>query len=299
MVKATQGVHAAVAELNDDEEDCDFVLLLTRPVSLRSWANMATEPEEITLSDKGPLFLEVGTEVKVDAPVVTPEDALKGIQFEVSPPLPAGLSLNEDGSITGTPTEPVAQGAYTITASNRAGAVSASITMRVRFPDLTSAHARSFEDRDATYADTNIFCRIAEGSLPSHKVYEDEHCIAFLDINPASKGHTLITPKKLYQSLDVVPPEVLVAIMTALPKLALAVCDAVGAKDYQINSYNGSLAGQTVFNTHFYIIPRLEGDGMAAHAWTPLPTPPTEELEELAEAITGLVHHGRHQGALE
>ena len=153
-----------------------------------------------------------------------------------------------------------------------------------RLPDLTEAHARTFEERDANTEESNIFCKIARGEIPGAIVYQDDNMIAFMDVNPAAKGHVLVCPIKLYQSLDVVPVELLTTMMTMLPKLAIAACRAVGAKDYNVLSNNGTAAGQTVFQTHFHIIPRMEGDNITV-PWKPLTTSP-EELADLADKIS-------------
>jgi diadenosine tetraphosphate (Ap4A) HIT family hydrolase len=245
-------------------------------------------PTSISLGVEGPQYLLVDQAADIPAPAISPDKDdhgrfVKNLSFQVEPALPAGLSLNaEDGSISGTPQAETEQADYTITATNRAGSVSAAFPIRVRLADLESAHARSFEERNANYPDTNIFCKIAAGEIPCHKVFEDDHVVAFMDINPAAKGHIVVTCKDLYQSLDVVPAYVLSAMTAVLPKLAVRACEAVGAKDYQIVSNNGSAAGQTIFNSHFHIIPRLENDGLPEISGG---SAPSEELAALAEKI--------------
>ena len=78
----------------------------------------------------------------------------------------------------------------------------------------------------------HLFERIAAGEIPSYKVYEDETIFAFLDINPASRGHTLIVPKKRWQFVHELPDDVAASIGRALPRIAGAVIDAVGAVDF-------------------------------------------------------------------
>jgi len=248
-------------------------------------SQLATEPEEMTLSDGASnLVLDIGDEMSVDAPTVTPAEALEGLEFEVLPVLPTGLTLASDGRIFGTPEDASDLTEYTITASNRAGSVSCKFKITVRLPDLSEAHARTFEERDANTEESNIFCKIARGEIPGAIVYQDDNMIAFMDVNPAAKGHVLLCPVKLYQSLDVVPVELLTSMMTMLPQLAIAACHAVGAKDYNVLSNNGTAAGQTVFQTHFHIIPRMEGDSITV-PWKPLTTSP-EELADLADKIS-------------
>jgi len=263
--------------------------MLVKAVSMfEQMSQMATEPEAITLSDGAEsLTLFVGESVTVGAPSVTPEESLEGLQFEVSPALPTGLKLTEHGGISGTPEEASDETVYVLKASNRAGEVEVKFTISIKLPDLTSAHARTFESRDANTFESNVFCQIAAGNIPSHTVYQDDELIAFMDLNPLSKGHVLLSPKKLYQSLDVVPVPVLTHMMTILPKLAIAVCNAVGAKDYQVLSNNGTAAGQTVFQTHFHIIPRSEGcDHSDFKTTTEMPA---EALAGLAEEISAFL----------
>ncbi len=104
-------------------------------------------------------------------------------------------------------------------------------------------------------ADT-IFKRIISGEIPCHKVYEDEHVLAFLDINPISRGHTLVIPKEPAETLDQLSDEASAAIGRVLPRLCRAVVQATGTKAYNILQNNGSGAHQAVFHVHFHIIPK-------------------------------------------
>lgn len=261
------------------------VLEAVKPTSIA----LATDFLDLKVLDEGDAPLEGPT---MAGPTVGPEAddhgrPLKGITFKISGDLPDGLIFNpEDGSISGAPTTPLEEETtFTITAENAAGEVSSDVKIRCRLKDLSSAHARTYEERNANYADSNIFCKIARGEIPCRKVYEDDLIIAFLDIAPAAKGHTVVTTKQLYQSLDVVPPHILAAIMAVLPKLAIKVCDAVGAKDYNILSNNGSVAGQTIFNTHIHIIPRTEGDALNLSWGGAQVEVDPEEMDKLALAV--------------
>ena len=111
-------------------------------------------------------------------------------------------------------------------------------------------------------ADT-IFAKIIAGSIPCHKVYEDEHVLAFLDINPISKGHTLVIPKEPAETIDQLSDESAAAIGRVLPRLSRAVLKATGAYAYNILQNNQALAHQAVMHVHFHIIPKYEdGTGL-------------------------------------
>ena len=103
---------------------------------------------------------------------------------------------------------------------------------------------------------TTIFDKILDGELPCHKVYEDEHVLAFLDIAPLSEGHTLVIPKERKAFLHELSDEQAAAIGRVLPRLARAVMNATGATAYNILQNNGTAAHQAVFHVHFHIIPR-------------------------------------------
>ena len=107
-----------------------------------------------------------------------------------------------------------------------------------------------------------IFCSIVKGEIPSAKVYEDEHCYAFLDIGPLSWGHTLVIPKKHCEHITEMPPEELAAVSRAIPKLAAAVIKATNAEGLNVLQNNGAVAGQAVAHLHVHLIPRHAGDGL-------------------------------------
>jgi histidine triad (HIT) family protein len=107
-----------------------------------------------------------------------------------------------------------------------------------------------------------IFDKILSGEIPSHKVYEDDHVLAFLDIGPLSDGHTLVIPKERKARLDQLSDESAAAIGRVLPRLCRAVMRATGATDYNILQNNGSAAHQVVMHVHFHIIPKLGREGL-------------------------------------
>lgn len=105
-----------------------------------------------------------------------------------------------------------------------------------------------------------IFSKILRDEIPCHRVYEDEHVLAFLDINPISRGHTLVIPREPAATLDQLSPESAAAIGRVLPRIARAVLASVGAKDFNVLQNNGAAAHQAVFHVHFHIIP-MHADG--------------------------------------
>jgi histidine triad (HIT) family protein len=108
-----------------------------------------------------------------------------------------------------------------------------------------------------------IFSKILRGEIPCHKVYEDDLVLAFLDVGPLSRGHTLVIPKEPAATLDALSDESAAAIGRVLPRLARAVRAATGVEQYNILQNNGPLAHQAVFHVHFHIIPKpSEAEGL-------------------------------------
>ena len=101
-----------------------------------------------------------------------------------------------------------------------------------------------------------VFGKIIRGEIPCHKVYEDAQVIAFLDINPLSRGHTLVVPKEPAQTLDQLSDEAAAAIGRLLPRLCRAVVAATGTRAYNVLENNGSDAHQAIAHVHFHIIPK-------------------------------------------
>jgi histidine triad (HIT) family protein len=107
-----------------------------------------------------------------------------------------------------------------------------------------------------------IFAKIIRGEIPCHKVYEDDKVLAFLDIGPLSRGHTLVIPKEAAATLDALSDESGAAIGRVLPRLCRAVMKATGATAYNVLQNNGAAAHQAVFHVHFHIIPKQGNDGL-------------------------------------
>lgn len=107
-----------------------------------------------------------------------------------------------------------------------------------------------------------IFCKIIRGELPSFKVYEDEHALAFLDIHPVNAGHTLVIPKKHSHNIFDIAPEDWAAVSEVVRTLSVAIEKGVSADGVNIAMNNREHAGQVVDHPHVHIIPRFKGDGL-------------------------------------
>ncbi|MCI1734178.1 MAG: HIT family protein [Bacilli bacterium] len=113
-----------------------------------------------------------------------------------------------------------------------------------------------------TQNDSCIFCRIARGEIPSYKVYEDDICLAFLDINPSSKGHTLVLPKEHFSSFVTCPKAVMDHCYEVAQMIAQAQMHELGASGVNILSNVGKSAGQSISHFHIHVIPRYDNDGL-------------------------------------
>ncbi|MFC1497111.1 HIT family protein [Verrucomicrobiota bacterium] len=129
-----------------------------------------------------------------------------------------------------------------------------------------------------------IFCKISAGELPSAKVYEDEDTLAFMDIGPVVKGHTLVIPKKHYDPITGTPPETLQKLIMVVQKIAQAQYDGLGANGINVTQANGKVAGQVVPHIHFHVIPRFEKDGHKWN-WTPREYNSQDEMKLMAKKI--------------
>lgn len=114
-----------------------------------------------------------------------------------------------------------------------------------------------------------VFCKIVAGEVPSQKVYEDEHYLAFLDINPINPGHTLVVPKAHFADLMVAPVETAAGLMRVAKNIAPAVVAGAGAEGFNLGLNNGRVAGQIVDHVHLHIMPRLANDGHKLWHGTP------------------------------
>ncbi|MEO1568177.1 MAG: HIT family protein [Pseudomonadota bacterium] len=116
------------------------------------------------------------------------------------------------------------------------------------------------------YETDNIFAKMLRGEIPAVKVMEDEVALAFMDIFPQSRGHTLVIPKgvEARNFLDL-PTETVGPFLERVQRVARAVEAALKPDGVQVMQLNGAPAGQTVFHVHFHVIPRYEGAPLAGH----------------------------------
>ena len=128
-----------------------------------------------------------------------------------------------------------------------------------------------------------IFCKIANGEIPSKTLYEDEAFRVILDLGPATKGHALILPKNHFKNLYELPEDVAAEAMKLAKRMAIRMTEKLGADGFNLVQNNEEVAGQSVFHFHMHLIPRYENDG--AHIlWKPTETS-QEELEEIKNRI--------------
>ena len=128
-----------------------------------------------------------------------------------------------------------------------------------------------------------IFCKIVAGELPSERVDEDEHTVAFMDLNPWTRGHALVIPRNHHADLLAVPDEDLHNTAVAAKRLAGRMTERLGAAGVNLLNACGEAACQTVFHFHIHVIPRYENDPLQ------LPVRPRQaEPEQLAETAAEL-----------
>ena len=136
------------------------------------------------------------------------------------------------------------------------------------------------------YNKDNIFAKILRGEAPCVKIYEDADTLAFMDVMPQAEGHVLVIPKA--EACDMMDLDSAMAqkLIVNVQKIARAVKSALGCPGVMLAQLNGSAAGQTVFHTHFHIIPRHDGVDLGFHA-KEMVAP--EALEIIAEKIRPLI----------
>lgn len=132
--------------------------------------------------------------------------------------------------------------------------------------------------------DSCIFCKLANGDIPTKTVYEDENFRVILDLSPATKGHALILPKNHYKNLYELPEETAADVMKLAKKMAVMMTEKLHADGFNLVQNNNEVAGQTVFHFHLHLIPRYNGDGQNIN-WVP-GNPSAEELAEIKDILT-------------
>jgi histidine triad (HIT) family protein len=136
------------------------------------------------------------------------------------------------------------------------------------------------------YDPSNIFAKILRGEMPCHRVYEDEHTLAFMDIMPRGQGHTLVISKSPARNILDITPDALTALTKSVQKVAIAAKQAFSADGVTIQQFNESAGGQVVFHIHVHIIPRFEGVAMRPH--TQQMAPP-DELKAAADKLRAVL----------
>ncbi|HEU5273114.1 MAG TPA: HIT family protein [Xanthobacteraceae bacterium] len=138
------------------------------------------------------------------------------------------------------------------------------------------------------YDPNNIFAKILRGELPSHKVYEDDRALAFLDIMPRAAGHTLVLPKAPARNILDVAPDDLAHVMRVAQKIAKTALAVFSADGVTIQQFNEPAGGQVVFHLHVHVIPRRDGVALKPPAtFKEDPAVLAEQAAKLAAALKG------------
>lgn len=130
-----------------------------------------------------------------------------------------------------------------------------------------------------------IFKRIIAKEIPSYTVYEDDLVIAFLDISQATKGHTLVVPKKAYKNIFELDDSISGHLFNVVVKLSKALKKAFNLEGLNVVNNNGIIAGQSVFHYHIHLIPRYDGDDYILRGTDHSRAYATEDFKALKEAI--------------
>ena len=131
--------------------------------------------------------------------------------------------------------------------------------------------------------DDCIFCKLANGDIPTNTIYEDDDFRVFLDASPATKGHCLIVPKEHFDNLADLDDTVAAKVLPLAKKIMKLLSDKLGWDGFNLVQNNGEVAGQTVFHFHMHLIPRYKNDGQDIN-WKP-GSPEKEVLEDILKEI--------------
>jgi histidine triad (HIT) family protein len=134
-----------------------------------------------------------------------------------------------------------------------------------------------------TYDPNNIFAKIVRGEFPCHKVYEDEHVLAFLDIMPRAPGHTLVIPKAPARNILDISPDDYAYVARGAHKIAAAAMKAFHADGITIQQFNEAAGGQVVFHLHMHVMPRQNGIALLP------PASHREDVQVLEDNATKLI----------
>ena len=149
-------------------------------------------------------------------------------------------------------------------------------------------HGTAIMSLDGAYDDANIFAKILRGEMPSVRVFEDHDVLAFMDVFPQSRGHTLVISKHSQaRNLLDIEPEPLEKLILGVQRVTRAVRAALKPDGIVVTQFNGAPAGQTVFHLHFHIIPRWTGAPLRPHGQGGMADP--AELAALARDIAAMI----------
>lgn len=141
---------------------------------------------------------------------------------------------------------------------------------------------------DGAYDADNIFAKIVRGDMPAAKVFEDHDTMAFMDVFPQAKGHTLVIHKAAAaRNLMDIEPEALQTLILTVQRVTRAVRSALKPDGIVVTQFNGAPAGQTIFHLHFHIIPRWDGVPLGRHGGGAMAD--REELAALAHQIASQI----------
>jgi len=129
-----------------------------------------------------------------------------------------------------------------------------------------------------------VFCKIIDGEIPAIKVLDEELVVAFMDINPSSKGHMLVVPKNHVENIFEIPESDLTALIKAVKRCAKAAKEALNAEGITILQLNGKASDQIVPHLHIHIIPRWKNDGLSMSTWE-MKQGDMEEIQDIARKV--------------
>ena len=129
-----------------------------------------------------------------------------------------------------------------------------------------------------------LFCKIVAGEIPATKVHEDDRTIAFMDINPATRGHLLCIPKEHAKDIHEIGDEDVAAVASTAKRMAGRVVERLGADGVNVLQSNGAKAWQTVFHYHVHVIPRYDGDPLRL-PWVPGEGGDMDQIKKIAEEL--------------
>ncbi len=133
---------------------------------------------------------------------------------------------------------------------------------------LLEEHQGKRERHAMTYDPNNVFAKILRGEIPSHKVFENDDVLVFMDVMPQAPGHTLVVPKAASRNLLDADPAVLGKLLPLVQNVARAVKEAFAADGVSVFQYNEAAGGQSVFHLHIHVVPRHEGVPLGRHSDT-------------------------------